>query len=121
MSVSGGDVGGKMNKRNFGRVINRIEANKNLWDQFTGPNAAAYWNEHDNHCRTPYCFLGHALVLKGGKNKLPKTGSVTLRDIQTNSSVAKWLGLSMEEMDRVYSPLNTLRDFRRWHKAGKVS
>jgi hypothetical protein len=110
-----------MNKRNFGRVIKRIERSK-MWDQGTPPNCAVtvtedYDDTMKHDCKTPYCFLGHAEYLRTGRKFITPANGV----VECSPTLAKWLGLSMQELYCAFAPTNTLADFKRWHKAGKVT
>jgi len=98
-----------MNKRNFGRVIKRIEANPAKWNQLR------FQTLSDTKRPKAYCFLCHAeYVRTSGKANLSKAD-------YNNVALCKWLGLTESEAVKTWICSNTLADFKRWHKAGRVS
>ncbi len=117
-----------MNKRNFGRVIRRIEANRKLWkqneppyyavkDKRIGPNPWDWRPTRVPECGAPYCFLGHAEFLRTGqKYIMPANGIPPER----NRQLARWLGVNVDQLELIWRGTNRLATFKRWHKAGKV-
>jgi hypothetical protein len=106
-----------VNKRNFGRVIKRIEAHKDLWDQYNPPDCAVSEDGRKPECGSAYCFLGHAEYLRTGRKYI----TPRLNLVADHRPLAKWLGISMNDLRVVWAECNELADFKRWHKAGKVS
>lgn len=103
-----------MNKRNFGLVIERIEANKKHWKQSRIPGIG-----ETPSCKTPFCFLGLAQYLR---TKKPLTGPPNCSFAYTygDTGLLEWLGLTQSEAIQAFGSRHGLRDFKRWHKAGRV-
>lgn len=79
-----------MNKENYKKVLDLIEANPECWKQTS-------W-----HCRTQHCFAGHAQILSG---KMANDDTVR-RDARI------FLDLSKPEADYFFAGERTLEDFR---------
>lgn len=114
-----------MNKRNFGRVLRRVEAaasggigaGGHRWSQMVAPALI-----DTRGCGAPMCFLGFAeLVRTEGRTSTNLRGNCRIGfNLKGTTACAKWLGLTGDQMHTVYRGGNTLADFRAWHKAGHV-
>jgi hypothetical protein len=108
----------QVNKRNFGRVIKRIEKYPHLHEQGVDPVPSA------TACGSPYCFIGHAEFIRTrGKSITPISGFISdVDNWKPEDPLLAWLGMDAVEAHTIYWKLGaTLDDFKRWHKAGKVS
>lgn len=98
-----------MNKKNFARVVRRI-SKSDKWDQTRSP--------FPHECSSSYCFVGHAEFIRSGGKRVESRSTFFL--FSPKHPLTKWLGLTGEQMDAVYSSSNTLVTFKRWLKKGRV-
>lgn len=105
-----------MNRKNYARVIARIKAMPQRFRQSSVPTAS---------CGSSYCFMGHAEALYVADTILAGEPATAIQrsdgfDVDTFEPVRKWLGISQAQQSRLFDGQNTLKDFIKWGKSGRI-